>query len=603
MSAIQEIPPRKDVPVGDTWDLSSLYTDTESWEKDFLRYEKFALSADEYRGTLAKSPKDLIKALYAFRDGMLMGESLNYFAFLRSSEDEGDTESRSRAGRLMMMQGKVSAAWSWLEPELQNIPSDKMNSWIRESEFSDFRVYLQRILRYKPHLLSESEERLLALQLEKDSTSKDVFSLLTNVDMDFGLVETPDGSRPLSQASFLSFMHNPDREVRKHAYEKFYSVFNGHKNALAAIYQGSCQVNRYQATVRKYGSSIEAALFPDNVPISVYDNLIDTVSANLKPLHKYYGIKKRTLKLDELRHYDVYVPIIGSVKAKHTWNEAVEKVLKAIAPLGEEYTNTLQKGLLGRWVDRYENKGKHPGAFSAGSYSGDPYILMNYKDDVIRDMFTLAHEAGHSMHSWYSVKSNPFMHYNYSIFEAEVASTFNEQLLFKYLYENADSRELELFLINTKIDDILATLYRQTMFAEFEKISHSALESGIPLTADFLRKEYRKLLEKYFGPEMKFEETSDLECMRIPHFYNAFYVYKYATGVSAAIALSKKVLEDGNKAKEDYFAFLKAGGSLFPIENLKNCGVDMSTPQPIQAACDEFAALVDKLDDLLMRQL
>jgi len=394
-------------------------------------------------------------------------------------------------------------------------------------------------------------------------------------------------------------MENPDRELRKRVYEKFYSHFDSHKNTLASLYAGQVKLDVIHARIRGYSSARAAALFSDNVDEKVYDNLIDTVGKNLTPLHRYYSLRKKALKVSQLRHYDVYVPLAASAAKRTTWNEAVDIVTEALCPLGSEYTETLREGLLGRWADRYENRGKRSGAFSAGSYTGDPYILMNYKDDSIRDIFTLAHEGGHSMHSFYSAKSNPFMHYNYTIFEAEVASTFNEELLFRYYKERADTRELKLYIVNKRTDEILATLYRQTMFAEFEKRTHELEESGVPLTVNVLREEYRKLLEKYFGSEMILENESCLEGLRIPHFYRAFYVYKYSTGISASLALAGRVLSGGEKEREDYFGFLKSGGSRFPIESLKAAGVDMSCPEPVEAACAAFSRLVDELEGLL----
>jgi oligoendopeptidase F len=394
-------------------------------------------------------------------------------------------------------------------------------------------------------------------------------------------------------------MENPDREFRRNVYETFYQHFDSHKNTLASLYSGSVKMDVIKARIRGYSSARAAALFPDNVDESVYDNLIDTIGKNLGALHRYYDLRKRFLKVPELRHYDVYVPLAGKPSKNTSWNDAVDMVSKALAPLGDEYVSTLRTGLLGRWADRYENKGKRSGAFSAGSYTGDPYLLINYKDDAIRDVFTLAHEGGHSMHSWYSAKSNPFMHYGYTIFEAEVASTFNEELLFRYLKNNTDSKDLKLYIVNKRVDEILATLYRQTMFAEFEKRTHELEEGGSPLTVDVLRAEYRKLLEKYFGPAMVLENENDLEGLRIPHFYSAFYVYKYATGISASLALAERVLSGGEKERQDYFSFLKSGGSRFPIESLRIAGVDMASPAPVEAACKIFAALVDELEGIL----
>jgi oligoendopeptidase F len=394
-------------------------------------------------------------------------------------------------------------------------------------------------------------------------------------------------------------MRNPDRGLRKAAYFRFYELFDKHKNTLAALYAGSVKYDKYRAVVRHYPSARAAALFPDDVGEEVYENLVSTVSAKLPVLHEYYELRRRILKLDELRHYDVYVPLVPEAKVKHSYAEAVDLVCDALRPLGGEYVTVLRSGLEGRWVDRYENKGKRSGAFSAGSYTGEPYILLNYKDDVLHDVFTIAHEGGHSMHSYYSARSNPFLSYSYTIFEAEVASTFNEQLLYRRLYEKAQSDEERASLVGAQLDGLLATLFRQTMFAEFEARTHAIVEAGESLTLDVMRNEYRTLLKKYFGPAMNLEEVSDLECLRIPHFYNAFYVYKYATGISASIALAERVLSGGERERADYYAFLKSGGSRFPIESLKIAGVDMSRPEPVEAACAEFGRLTKELQGLL----
>ncbi|MFQ3547703.1 MAG: oligoendopeptidase F, partial [Termitinemataceae bacterium] len=408
-------------------------------------------------------------------------------------------------------------------------------------------------------------------------------------------------TRPLSQSTWSSFMEKPDRDLRQRAYKAFYRQFDAHKTTLAALYGGSVKQDVIKARIRGFPSARAMALFPDNVSESVYDNLVATVTAHLPILHRYYELRKKALGLSELRHFDVYVPIVKTARRHTSWEEAVDMISEALAPLGDEYVDTLRSGLLGRWADRYENKGKRSGAFSAGSFTGDPYILMNYKEDVIRDVFTLAHEGGHSMHSWYSARSNPFMHYGYTIFEAEVASTFNEELLFRHLIQNAESRELKAYLVNKRVDDILATLFRQTMFAEFEHRVHSLEESGTPLTVEVFRSEYRSLLTKYFGPAMVFEDESDLEGLRIPHFYGAFYVYKYATGISASLALAERVLSGGQAEREAYFNFLKSGGSRFPIDALKVAGVDMSSSEPIEAACKTFERLVTELEGLLQQ--
>jgi len=391
-----------------------------------------------------------------------------------------------------------------------------------------------------------------------------------------------------------------DQKVREKGFKQFYEQFDKHKNTLAELYHGSVQKDIFSTRIRGYESSRAKALFPDDVPESVYDNLIQTVHDHLPLLHEYYELRKELLGVEKLKHYDVYVSLVEGDQKGYPYEEGVEIIAEALAPLGDDYVSTLKEGLLGSWVDRYENKGKRSGAFSAGSYQGEPYILMNYKEDDIRHLFTLAHEGGHSMHSWYSVRNNPFQHYNYTIFEAEVASTFNEQLLATWMLENkADSKELKAYLIGKQLDDIIGTIFRQTMFAEFEYKAHRVIEEGKALTLEVIRKLYRSLLEKYFGPSMELEEESDLEGLRIPHFYRAYYVYKYATGLSAAIALSQRVLKGGDREREEYLSFLKSGGSRYPLESLKVAGVDMSQPEPIVSAMKHFRELLDQFKGLM----
>jgi oligoendopeptidase F len=593
------IPPRSAVPVEYTWDLSKLYPSDSAWNDGLAVYEKMIEKIESYRGTLGRSADTLADWLDFYKEMGMLEERLAYYCELRQTEDEGASEARTMTGRFAMAQARSQAAASWAVPEIQAIPDSSIQSFLQHERLAEYRIYLQKLLRWKPYILSDKEERLLALHAEGESVPRDAFSVLTNVDIDFGTIDTPEGKRPLSESTWSSFMEKSDRDLRQRAYKAFYKQFDAHKTTLAALYGGSVKQDVIKARIRGFPSARAMALFPDNVDESVYDNLVATINANLDTLHRYYELRKKALGLSELRHYDVYVPIVQSATRHTTWNEAVDMISQALSPLGDEYVETLRSGLLGRWADRYENKGKRSGAFSAGSYSGDPYILMNYKEDVIRDVFTLAHEGGHSMHSWYSAKHNPFMHYGYTIFEAEVASTFNEELLFRHLMKTADSRELKAYLVNKRVDDILATLFRQTMFAEFEHRVHALEEGGNPLTVDVLRSEYRTLLTKYFGPAMVFEDESDLEGLRIPHFYGAFYVYKYATGISASLALAERVLSGGKQEREDYFSFLKSGGSRFPIESLKMAGVDMSRPEPIQAACGTCGKLVKELEGLL----
>lgn len=590
------IPERKNVPAKDKWDLTSLYMSDSDWESDLSLIPVLADELCNFKGKLASSAETMRDALDTYCQLLMVMETSGNYAFLLVSADAGDSSNQEKYSRYMMTCSQADAKTSFFIPELQAIPDDEMKKRMERPDYADYKVWLSKKARMKPYILSEKEERIMALQSEAGETSKHTYETFTDVDLNFGKVKTPDGMKPLTQTTWSSFMHNPDREIRRKAYKKYYGTFDANKNTLASLYAGSVNQDVFLSRARGYDSVRQMRLFPDKVDESVYDNLVNTVRANLEPLHKYYSIMKKLLKVDELRHYDVYVPLIPEVNKITPYEDAVEIIRNALAPLGKEYTDTLCHGLLSGWVDRYENKGKHSGAFSSGTFVGEPFILVNYKEDVIRDVFTLAHEGGHSMHSWYSKRSNVFMSYDYTIFEAEVASTFNEQLVFEYLMKTAKDEKLKKYLIATRAGDILATLYRQTMFAEFEHQAHVLVEQGKPLSADVLRAEYRKLLEAYFGPEMHFEKTSDLEGLRIPHFYRAYYVYKYATGISASLALAKRVTEGGEKEKADYFKFLCSGGSRYPIEALKVAGVDMSTTAPVQAACDTFADLVRQME-------
>lgn len=592
-----KIPARNEIEQKDKWDLSSLYLTENDWEMDLTLIPDLTKEILSFKGKLSESPETLRNALDTYCRLLMIYETTGNYAFLLTAGDAEDSANQDKYGRYVMTATASEAEISFFVPEIQSIDEKLLSEWCQRPDFIDYKIYLSKLSRLKPYILSEKEERILSLESESGSAFQKSFSMLTNVDINYGKVRTKEGLLPLTQTTWSSFMENPDRDIRKAAYNKFYKAFDQHKNTIATLYTASVQHDIFEAKSRGYKSAREMALFPDKVPESVYDNLVSTVRENLAPLHKYYALRKELLGLKDLRHYDVYVPLVKDVKKVTPYNEAIEILRKALSPLGEDYTYILCDGLQNGWVDRYENKGKRSGAFSSGSYIGNPYILMNYKEDVLRDVFTLAHEGGHSMHSWYSTHSNAFMHYDYTIFEAEVASTFNEQLVFEYLLNNTDDENLKKYLICSRASDIIATLYRQTMFAEFEHKAHNLVENGTPLSADVLRKEYRNLLETYFGPEMIFEKTSDLEGLRIPHFYNAYYVYKYATGISASLALSNRVLKGGEKEKQDYFTFLRSGGSRYPIESLKVAGVDMTESKPIKDAIDTFANLVNQIEN------
>ena len=590
----KEIPLRSQVAESDKWDLSSLYPCDEAWENDLKRLQKKIEEAGKFRGILGKDPENLLSAMKWLSDTFMLGEQVYVYASLKSSAEADDPENQRKIGMVSQVYTQLVAAVSYMDPEILEIKN--IDKWLESKAFDDSRVYIKKILRQKEHTLSPKEEELLAKQSELQETPRKAFGMLTNVDLDFGKID----DMPLSQSTWSQFMINPDREIRRRAYEQFYGTYKAHEQTIATLYAGSVKQDIFNARVRGFDTALDAALYRDDVPKSVYTGLIEAVHKGFPALHRYYGLRKKILGLDELRHYDVYVPLVGSVKSHKTYEEAAEIVRAALAPLGEDYVKTIYKGITtDRWVDRYENKGKRSGAFSSGGFIGAPYILLNYKEDVLGDVFTLAHEGGHSMHSYYSKRNNPFLCYDYTIFEAEVASTFNEQLVARYLIDNAEDQTMKTYIIAKQIDDLIATLFRQTMFAEFELLCHTQQEQGQVLTTTSLRKTYRDLLEAYFGPEMKFEETSDLEGLRIPHFYGAYYVYKYATGISAAIALSERVLNGGKQELEDYLGFLKSGGSKFPIQTLKGAGVDMSTQAPVEAATKKFENLLDQFEKLI----
>ena len=596
-----KIPTRDEVEEKNKWDLSSIYKSDDEWEAALKTLPELTKKVAEFKGKLGTSAETLLEALKTLEKAELQMETVYHYASLQHHANEDDSVATDREGRAMMAYTDMQAELSFIEPEIQSIDETKLRQWISQPDFADYKIFIEKQLHFKKYILSEKEERILSLQMQPAQTPDAAFSVLTNVDINktFGTVNVNGKEQQLTETTWSVFLHNQDRKVREEAYKKFYAKFEEHQNTIAALYAGSVNQDVFQVRARGYDSSLQAALYGNKVPTSVYHNLIECIHKNLPTLHEYYSIRKKALGVDKLKHYDVYVPLVKSVETKTTYEESVEICRNALAPLGKEYTDRLCDGLLNGWTDRYENVGKRSGAFSSGCYVGNPYILLNYNEENIRDVFTMAHEGGHSMHSWYSVHNNPFMCYDYTIFEAEVASTFNEELVFEYLLKNAKDDEMKKYLLAMRADDILATLFRQTMFAEFELKAHEFVENGTPLTAELLRKTYRELLELYFGPEMNFEENSDMEGLRIPHFYSAFYVYKYATGISAALALAHRVTTGGEQERNDYFKFLKSGGSRYPIESLKIAGVDMESVEPVQAACNTFKDIVEQLKEIM----
>ena len=601
MAKTKRIPQRSRVRVQDTWDLSPLFKDDAAWEKAYRKLDKMISGFEVFRGKLGKGPK-VLRACYEFEvEFEKLAERLGNYAFLKAAEDVANQTYQGMVQRYTYLATKAGEKASFIAPEIQAIPKKKIQEYLKAPPLKDYKFSLEKLLRYRPHILSEGEERVLAMQGEVAGTADRVFSQLTDADFKFGFVEDDKGVEvELTQGSLRSLLESPKRSVRKEAFDKFYQVHEAHANTLAAAMNASVLQDIYHARVRNHPSAREAALFADNVPVSVYDNLIKAVHDNLGVVHKYLEVRRRALKVKDLHFYDNYVPIVREKERVTPWNKAVDLVIESLAPLGDSYCAALEKGLKHeRWADRYENQGKRSGAFSSGGFAGPPYILMNYRDNVFDHVFTLAHEAGHSMHTYFSARNQPYHYYGYTIFVAEVASTFNEQLLNHYLLHQATDKKTRAFLVNREIEEIRGTLVRQTMFAEFEKIIHTVTEGGEPLTLDRFRDDYRDLVRKYFGPKFKLDEPLTLEGLRIPHFYHAFYVYKYATGISAAIALSRMVLQGGTKERDRYLRFLMCGGSKFPLDLLKDAGVDMTKPQPVAMAMARFKELVEELDTLV----
>ncbi len=592
-------PTRDQMALTDTWDLTLLYATPAAWQADFEKLQQTYEQITQWKGRAGTSAEALREVLEFEKSLGLLIERLYHYASLKSSEDSSDAAHLAREGQLENLLTRVSESQAFVEPEIMAIDDATFEAFLKDPALAEWVTPLRKRRRLKPHTLSEAEERLLALGASALSGHSESFSQLTNVDMKFGSVLDEKGEeRPLTQSSWISFLVKRDAALRKRTFEKFYAEFDDHKFTLASTLANSVKADVFRARSRRYPSALEGALFHDDVPVSVYDNLIASVRANLAPLFRYYALRKRVLGLREIHQYDTYVPIVPNIETKVSFDEAIEKVITSLAPLGEEYCRVLGNGMrTERWCDRYESKGKRSGAFSSSSYGNPPFILMNYKDDVFSDVYTLAHEAGHSMHSWYSQKTQPFQTYDYPIFLAEVASTFNEELLTHHLLETTTDRAMRAYLINRQIDDIRGTVYRQTMFAEFEKLIHAMEERGEPLTLDTFRHAYRGLLDAYFGPDFVIDNELELECLRIPHFYSAFYVYKYATGISAAVALSEQVLKTGDASR--FLGFLKAGGSKYPIPTLQEAGVDMSSPAPVEATLALFNRRVEELEALL----
>jgi len=600
MDAIAELTTRDAIPANDTWDLDGLYPSGETWQADFQSLESQMQQYASFQGTLGESAAKLKACLEFDMAFSRTFEKVHTFAHLRNDEDKTNNLHQGNYETVTRLLTQYQQARSFINSEIMEIPEATMQGFLDHPDLELYRLYLERQLRYRQHTLSKKEEALLAASSEIARTPSNAFGMLDNADLKLGTVKDEEGKEiAITQGNLQSLLQKQDRRVRKDAFETFYKAYEDHKFTYSTLLSGSIKKDMFYAQARNYSSVREMNLFYENIPVEVYDNLIQTVRDHLGSLYQYFDIRKRILGLDALHAYDNSVSLVKDIQWNMPYDEAVDNISKALAPLGSDYVGTVKEGLSsGRWVDRYENKGKRSGAYSSGCYDSNPYILMNYLGDNINSVYTLAHEAGHSMHSYSSNKNQPYIYADYTIFVAEVASTFNEALLTRYFLSQDISRDMRIYLISREIDNFRGTLIRQTMFAEFEHQIYQAAEAGQPMTVEAFQEIYQKLLKTYFGEGVVLDPCLSLECFRIPHFYFGFYVYKYATGISAAYALANKVLSGGEKELSDYLNFLKSGGSKFPIDLLKDAGVDMSSPEPIETALGKFGELVSELQTL-----
>jgi oligoendopeptidase F len=588
---------RSEIDINDTWDLTKIFKTDKDFQKSLEEFKNNEVAtAGKWKGLLSKDKDNLLKGFDWMKNADLKLENLFAYAQLKASEDSSNVENQKMLSQITTVYAMYMSNLSYWDTEILSIDDSLLQSYIDDEDFKDISISLMKLKRQKAHILTEKEEKILAAQMEVGSKASKIFGDLTNVDFKFGEIN----GKPLTQSTYSIFLKDKDENTRKAAYEQLYKVYADHQFTLANVYEQSIRQDIFTSTVRGYKSTRQRKLYSDNVDEKVYDNLIEEVHKGLPILHRYYKLRSKIMNKDKIHHYDVYTSLVDGYEAHHTYDEAVELIQKALKPLGEEYVSTLVNGLTdARWVDKYETEGKRSGAFSSGTYTSDPYILLNYNEESLRDIFTIIHEGGHSMHSHYSNLNNNYFNADYTIFEAEVASTFNEQLLAKYLLETSSSDQEKAYILGKQIDDVLATLFRQTMFAEYEHKMHELAEIGQPITIDIMRSEYKKLLELYFGENVILLDNSDLEGLRIPHFYSSYYVYKYATGISAAIALSHKVLNGNQDDLDQYMSFLKSGGSKFPIDTLKMAGVDMASKEPVEKAIKYFENILNEFESIV----
>ncbi|MCM3131695.1 oligoendopeptidase F [Paenibacillus polysaccharolyticus] len=588
---------RSEVPAEHTWKLEDLYADQKAWDQEYEEVSSMMKKASEFQGKL--NQPDVLKASFEFEDEIgLKLERLFVYARMHQDEDTANPTYQSLSQKAQKLGVRVGEALSFVTPEILSLPDPELDALIKNEKLSAYTFTLEEMKREKAHVLSQAEEALLAQVGNLSQAPQTIFSMLNNADLKFPRIQDENGKEvELTHGSYIQFLENPNREVRERAFKAVYETYAKQKNTIAAALNANVTKNMFYANVRKYPSVMEMNLYGDNIPTDVYNNLVDTIHESLPLLHRYMDLRKKLLGVDQLHMYDLFAPLVDEYKMDITYDEAKKTVKEGLAPLGKEYAEALQAGYDNRWIDVYENENKRSGAYAWGAYGTHPYVLLNHKDNL-NSMFTLAHEMGHALHSYYSDTTLSYRDAQYTIFLAEVASTTNEALLMDYMLNKSTDPKEKLYLLTYYADQFRTTVFRQTMFAEFEKIIHERAEQGEALTPQLLSEIYYDLNVQYHGKNMVVDKDIEMEWARIPHFYNSFYVYKYATGFSAATSFSKQILEEGQPAVDRYLGFLKSGGSDYSINILKKAGVDMSTPQPIREAMSVFKELIEQMEQL-----
>jgi oligoendopeptidase F len=600
-TAAGTLPERDKIETNYTWNLNDIYKSEEDWENEFKWVGEKIPEYKNFRGKIGKSAGDLLD-IFKFDDELgIKLERLYLYAMLSKDLDLANSNSRARYDRVASLFANASANSSFIRPEILEIPREKIEVFLNElDELKVYKHSIENLFRTKEHTLTKEQEELLALSSEINHIPYNTFSVFTDAEMQFPFVKDAEGKDvQISHGRYTAALYSTDRGYRQRVYKGFYKPFMDYKNTLATLFNGVIKTHIYITRARKYNSSREAALDAGNIPVSVYDNLVKTVNENLTPLHRWAKVRKKVLGLDELHPYDAYVTLFPSVKKEYDFETAKNIVLESLTPFGPEYMGNIKKAFDERWIDVYETKGKRSGAYSSGTTFGvHPYVLLNWNNQL-NDVFTLAHEMGHNMHSFYTGLNQPYTYANYSIFVAEVASTANEALLLDYLIEHAETKEEKLALIEKYLTSITSTFYRQTCFAEFEQLVHDKMENGEALTPDNLSPLYRELTQRYWGPDMVVDDEEDYTWARVPHFYYDFYVYQYATGLAASQALTAGIKEEGKPAIDRYLNYLKSGSSDYPINILKKAGVDMNTPGPVLKTIAKMNELLDRMEGLI----